>query len=249
MRTPLLIILTLLTGAWFLAIYADLQGISGTKPTQGLLPYERYANNTVGNQSWPEDADQMVRVRPDNGHPPYFIDKYEATISKQRAWSVPGQNPTTKLSFLDAQNACRAANKRICTTEEWRIACRDGGTKPVLFQRTDIMLKNCDFGRSKGYDSQDFPNKTDSHPNCVAPKLRLHHMYGNIVEMTEGQNGKVTVLGMSYLGTHYYGQAFSERPHDAMRNACEYTVMDNYGTRRVNEGLGFRCCRDTGNRN
>jgi len=209
---------------------------------QSLKQYERYDGNTVNAPSWSPDDDDMVYVDPGGRFPDFYIDRYEAVVSKGRAWSVPGQNPTTKLTPQDAASACRAAGKRLCQTWEWRIACRDGRTQPHYFQNTNQLLRNCDFGRSKGYDQNDFAGKTDSHPRCATPRLGLHHMIGNVAEMTRGTNNKTVIVGMTYLGTEYYGAAFKGRPHQAMQMACEYTVMDDYPATRRNEGMGFRCC-------
>ena len=242
MRLVFLLALLFIVTAWF---FMAVNGTSSRAVADPNAPiYERYKGNTVEKPDWPKEADEMVLVKPGNGVRPYYIDKYEAVISRRQAWSLPGQTPTTKLTGQDARDACLVAGKRLCTTNEWRIACRDGGTRPVSFKKTDVMLKSCDFGRSKGYDKTDHPNMTNSHPKCTGPKLGLHHMYGNVVEMTAGPRGKTVIVGMSYLGTNYYGQAFSGNPHRAMRMACEYTVMDNYPAGRYNEGMGFRCCKD-----
>ena len=242
MRYAFLIPALFVAAVWFYAA-TMLPTSSGPANASGSRGYENYRNNTVAKPTWNENDDQMVLVNV-AGFDPYLIDKYEATISQQRAWSVPGQFPTTRLTFKDAKDACAKAGKRLCSTEEWRIACRDGQTKPYYFPNTKVMLERCDFGRSKGYDKNDHANKTDSHPKCTAPRLKIHHMYGNIVEMTQGPNGEAVVLGMTYLGTKYYGAAFEGKPNEAMRQACEYTVINDYSDGRRNEGLGFRCCKD-----
>jgi hypothetical protein len=65
-----------------------------------------------------------------------------------------------------------------------------------------------------------------------------------VAELTLGPRGNAMAVGMTYLGTHYYGAAFKGRPHKAMEMACEYTVKNNYPAGQHNEGMGFRCCRD-----
>lgn len=209
-----------------------------TKPS-----YENYKNNTVDQPSWPETADEMVLVDVGNGVKPYFIDRYEAVISQRRAWSVPNQYPVTRVTYHDAIKACAASGKRLCTTQEWQIACRDGSIHPIKLENTDYMLNNCDFGRSKGFDSEDHPALTNSHPNCASPKLGIHHMIGNVVEMTWNTPENARVMGLSYLGTTYYGAAFKDNPHKAMRMACEYTVLQNFPDGKFYQGLGFRCCK------
>ena len=107
--------------------------------------YESYDGNTVKNPTWTQQSDDMVLVDID-GISPYFIDKYEAVISQRQAWSVPGQVPTTKITFQGAMQACEKAGKRICSTQEWRVACRDGSVKKRYFNNTKEMLRDCDFG-------------------------------------------------------------------------------------------------------
>ena len=203
--------------------------------------YENYGGNTVAKPTWNEDADQMALVNV-KSIPPYYIDKFEATISQGRAWSVPGLTPTTKLTSRDAKDACAAAGKRLCTTTEWRVACRDGRTKPVYFKNTRALAKQCDWARSSGYDDKDYAGKNNSHPACATPNLDIHHIIGNVAEMTQGPQGKTRIVGMTYLGIKYYGAGFKD-PDRALQQSCEYTVMDHYPDGRHNEGMGFRCCK------
>jgi len=214
----------------------------------GTVPFTERKHNVTKQdppvpKTWADEADRMVLVDID-GVRPFFIDQYEATISENLAWSVAGLQPTTKITPKVAMESCAAAGKRLCTTQEWRIGCRDGKTTPHLFQNTASLLQHCDFGRSKGYDKNDYAGKNNSHSACRMPRLNLHHMIGNVAEMTQGANGKIAAVGVTYLGTSYYGAAFVGDPHRAMRMACEYTITNNYPMNRFNQGMGFRCCRD-----
>ena len=244
MKNALPLAAIIIFGAMAYVFYPDrmIGNIQASDKTHKEI-YERYADNIV-EQDWAEEDDKMVLVNPGKNIRPFYIDQYEATIVNKRAWSVAGTTPTTKLTPVNASDACRAAGKRLCTTAEWRVGCRDGKTTPHLFKNTTSFLKYCDFGRSKGYDKNDYANKTDSHPSCTMPRLNLYHMVGNVAELTQGPGGKYAAVGMTYLGTTYYGAAFSGDPHGAMKMACEYTITDNYPRSRHNEGMGFRCCRD-----
>mgnify|MGYP006283293317 CR=1 FL=1 len=226
-----------------LSSFGSSAGVSkGTKNSERV--YERYSGNTVANPTWPDSADEMVLIQPQGGMRPFYIDRYEATISRQRAWSVAGLVPTTKLRFQDARDACRAAGKRICTTQEWRIACRDGRTQPVYFSNTRELARDCDWARSSGYDQKDHAIKNNSHPSCATPNYQIHHIIGNVAEMTKGPNNNAVIVGMTYLGTNYYGGAF-DTADQALKMACEYTITSNYPAGQHNEGMGFRCCADT----
>lgn len=203
--------------------------------------YERYSDNFVPEPTWPESADDMQLIEPDDRNVrPFFIDRYEATISQRRAWSVEGLTPTTKLKYQDAVDACHAAGKRLCREREWRIACRGGSTRPMGFNRPDLLMDVCDFARSKGYDANDYVNKNNSHPACVVSTVNLHHMMGNVTEFVEGPQRKTLVVGLAYYDQHIRDKA------RYMRESCEITVHGpgKYPLTKHNEGLGFRCCRD-----
>ena len=203
--------------------------------------YERYADNTADDKTFTDNMDVMVQIVPSAPtHRPFMIDVFEATISKRRAWSVPGETPTTKLRYAEAGLACDAAGKRLCTVDEWRIACRGGSTKQRFFNNPDYLLKMCDFARSKGYDKQDFVNLNNSHPRCVTREHGIHHMLGNVAEFVEGPGGQVVVLGPTYYDAHITDKKAY------MKAGCEVTVhkAGAYPENQHNEGLGFRCCRD-----
>ena len=203
--------------------------------------YERYANNTAA-QTWADQDDQMVLIQPDDAlFPSFYIDSFEATISKRRAWSVAGLTPTTRLLFKEAEEACKNAGKRLCNVEEWRTACRGGITKPIVFPDTAYIRQNCDMSRSKGYDKTDYPGVNNTHPNCTPPGISLYHMIGNLSEFVYGPNNEIMVVGVTY-----YDAVFKQQDLLA-RHACERTVAEpgKYPANRHNEGMGFRCCVST----
>lgn len=207
--------------------------------SKDLRTYERYANNHVRNVSWKDSDDRMALIEPRPGRfQPYYIDVYESTIAHRRAWSVAGNVPTTKLLFKEAQEACKNAGKYLCRKAEWQVACRGGRTQPYFYKNTRKLAQYCDFARSRGYDKTDYVNKNNSHPRCVTGQ-GVHHMIGNVTEMTEGPNGKAVVMGMTYYDQHY------RDPNNALRQSCEHVVHKEgvYPENRHNEGMGFRCCK------
>ncbi len=56
------------------------------------------------------------------------IDKYEASNSGGAAASTPGVHPWVNITRWDAENACLAAAKRMCTVAEWQSACGGAGS-------------------------------------------------------------------------------------------------------------------------
>jgi hypothetical protein len=64
----------------------------------------------------------LVEILPDGTERPY--PHYAAVDGKTvRAVSVPGVFPQGFISEVQAEGACRAAGKRLCTHDEWRTAC------------------------------------------------------------------------------------------------------------------------------
>ena len=62
---------------------------------------------------------------------PFCIDMYEFP-------NQPGGQPTTCLTYADAEKLCTDAGKRLCTSLEWETACV--GTAPVP---ASIMFAIC----------------------------------------------------------------------------------------------------------
>lgn len=215
------------------------------KPFQYKIDPRRFdqnPNNAAIEQGWTNKNDVMTLIKPkQNSLKPFYIDAYEAIISNYRAWSVPGQIPTDKLRIIDAQTACDAAGKRLCTETEWRTACRGGATQPIQFTDPNALMKVCDFARSNTYDENDYINKNNTHMACALPGTPVYNMIGNIAEFVEHESGQVMAVGLTY----YDGKM--KNKNIALKNACERTIFypGQYPAERYNKGLGFRCCRNT----
>ncbi|MFK7840242.1 MAG: SUMF1/EgtB/PvdO family nonheme iron enzyme [Bdellovibrionales bacterium] len=205
-------------------------------------PFSQRPQNPIAKEKkWSDRVDKMVLVQPKKSTMwPFYIDAFEALVSNNRAWSVPGYVPTDRLMFSEAEAMCQNAGKRLCSTEEWQTACRGGHTKPVKFNQISQMAKACDFARAKPYSKDDFIQKTDSHPQCTAPSLPLYHMIGNMAEFTKSASGKIEVVGLTYYDTHMTDKAY------ALSIACEVIAHPNgrYPAKQYNKGTGFRCCKN-----
>lgn len=199
--------------------------------------YERYKDNYLTEPEWEADADKMVLVQPNSPElKPFLIDAYEAVIADRTAYSIAGQTPTTKLRYDEAKEACKKAGKRMCTIKQWQTACRGGRTTYAVFPDPEYLAKNCDFARSQGYDANDYPGKTDSHPQCHINGI--YHMIGNLSEFAQDEEGNVAVLGLTYY------DAKMRNKNRALEKACERIVIGagKYPANKHNEGMGFRCC-------
>lgn len=197
-------------------------------------------NNIAGEQNWTVGThDFMTLITPrSQTMKPYYIDSFEAVISYGQAWSTPGQIPTDRLKHSEADAACRAINKRLCTESEWRTACRGGVTEPVKFQNLNQIAQNCDVVRKDGFTG--LLSKTDEHPECSASNVGVYNMIGNVSEFVNSDNGEPMIVGLSF--EHGYGKNIAQD----LAFACEKTVKaaGTYRPFKYYNYRGFRCCRD-----
>lgn len=202
--------------------------------------YSSVPNNTANEQRWSADKqDFMTLVTPQsNTMPPYYIDAFEGLISSGRAWSTPGQMPTDRLRHSDADQACKASGKRLCSETEWRTACRGGYTMPAKFNNLNEIAKNCDVVRKQAFTG--LVSKTDAHPDCSAPGLGVYNMIGNVSEFVNSDAGQPMIVGLSF--EHGYDKKIGQ---DLML-ACEKTVKaaGTYRPFKYYNYRGFRCCKD-----
>jgi sulfatase modifying factor 1 len=73
----------------------------------------------------------LERVEPGLVAPWSPYDPVDALESTYRARSAPGAIPQGYISGKQAERACRAAGKRLCTATEWELGCR--GTEKRAF--------------------------------------------------------------------------------------------------------------------
>jgi len=205
------------------------------------------------------------------GAPSYCIDRWEAQVVEVRgkqevphapttpvtnltvkAVSRPGVVPQGYISKTEAEAACRAAKKRLCTGKEWEQACR--GKHPTTFPYGDERKSGyCnDSGRAPlaslypdlgdgVYASDKAMNdaRINQAPNTVAPTgsfakcknaFGVFDMVGNLHEWVADMNGsRGTFRGGYYQDTHLNGDgcAYKTVAHDVSYH--------DYST-------GFRCC-------
>jgi formylglycine-generating enzyme len=170
-----------------------------------------------------------------------------------RARSRSGVIPQGYFSRNQAEGACEAAGKRLCTDTEWVTACK--GRRPTLYPYGDDYVEGrCnDHGVSPlralhggddspetfGIDAMNDP-KLNQVPGSVArtghfrrckSSFGAYDMVGNLHEWTAAAGG--TFRGGYYLDTRINGEGCSYQTvaHDAKYH--------DYST-------GFRCCSDAG---
>lgn len=201
--------------------------------------YSTRPDKSAAEQGWTDERDFMTLVEPRSSTmPPYYIDAFEAVISGGRAWSTIDATPTDRLRYSDAQSACEAAGKRLCTETEWRTACRGGMTSSAQFKDIGQLARHCDVARPRGY--KDYVGKTDAHPNCPAPGLAVYNMIGNVAEYVTADTGEAMIVGLAF------GDGTPDTIARTLTYACEKTVKaaGTYRPFKYYNARGFRCCRD-----
>jgi formylglycine-generating enzyme len=201
----------------------------------------------------------------------YCIDRWEASVVERRgrgsvahspfhpvaglsvrAVSRPGVVPQAYISKNEAEAACAAAGKRLCSGAEWERACR--GKKPTTFPYGDdrktgycndagkapLLTVHPELGEA-AYASSVAMNdpKLNQLPGTVAPtgsfkrcknSFGVHDMVGNVHEWVSDVAGsRGTFRGGYYLDTHKNGDGCG------YRTVAHDVSYHDYST-------GFRCC-------
>jgi len=175
-------------------------------------------------------------------------------IAGYRAASLPGVVPQGYISGRQAEAACRAAGKRLCTASEWERGCRGpkrqqfpyGNERRAQVCNDDIRAKHpvLEASRAAGVkgdrvwlDGMNLPainqlegglEKTGARSGCSTPE-GLHDMVGNLHEWVADADG--TFRGGYYMDTSRNGDGCSYQT-----TAHDFDYHD-YST-------GFRCCAD-----
>jgi formylglycine-generating enzyme required for sulfatase activity len=180
------------------------------------------------------------------------ISPYEMVNGRHlRAVSRPNVFPQAYISRNEAEAACKASRKRLCTDEEWLHACR--GRHPTTFPygndrhpgwcndtgKAPLGVIHPDLGEAAyaSFSAMNDPRlnqvagslaRTGSHARC-RNGYGVYDMVGNLHEWTADPGG--TFRGGYYLDTKQNGDGCGYRTtaHDA--------TYHDYST-------GFRCCAD-----
>lgn len=215
----------------------------------------------------------MAYVEAEGQRRAYCIDRWEAQVVELRgkdevdhaptepvtnlqvkAVTRSGVTPQGYISKTEAEGACRAARKRLCSGQEWERACR--GKKPSTFPYGDERKSGfCnDSGRAPlatlhpelggdVYGSRQAMNdpRINQAPNTVAPTgsfakcksgYGVFDMVGNLHEWTADVSGsRGTFRGGYYQDTHMNGDGCT------YRTVAHDVSYHDYST-------GFRCCAD-----
>ncbi|MBN2197081.1 MAG: SUMF1/EgtB/PvdO family nonheme iron enzyme [Polyangiaceae bacterium] len=195
--------------------------------------------------------------------PTFFIYAYEASrpdasdtlagFDDDRACAKAGAVPWTTVSRADAQAACAAITDsagdplRLCTQDEWRLACRAGADAPASGDLWSYATEPSTYvvGACNDEDYQTVPNlwvtgfDSDGAANGAISRCRssfgtssIFDLSGNIAEWTSLTSDPVYayVMGGSYAS-------------QGRGTACDMTFGVQVSTLTTFD-IGFRCCAD-----
>ncbi len=164
----------------------------------------------------------------------YAIDRYEHP-------NTVGQLPTAYVGLEQAQQACAADGKRVCTAAEWRRACQ--GPAPGLRYGYGPSYEhgrcNSNAAEPTGITSRNDPTPflaaAGANPDCVSPE-GVQDMLGNVEEwVLDDWAGMAGVVegGAWYTMEHYADCSgrYSREPDFRLDPAQPVF------------SAGFRCCR------
>jgi len=200
----------------------------------------------------------------------YCIDQYEASVVevsgksvkehspykgvdglKIKAISKKGVIPQAHISKEQAADACKVAGKRLCSDDEWLVACK--GKKPTLYPYGDdhkpgrcndsgVSSFNHYYGQDGGPAPQSaftWANMNDQRLNQLKGTVaktggfskcknsfQVHDMVGNLHEWTASS----AFRGGYYLDTKINGEG------------CNYKTTA-HGAKYHDYSTGFRCCK------
>ncbi len=174
----------------------------------------------------------------DGARGPFAIDAFEASIVGGKAVSAAGVESAGSVTWHEAQAACEAAGKRLCTEEEWVTACT--GAIPVDENADGVFSNDTLVGSQHSYgehfrqgwcaDSRKKadprPLTTGTHPRCATP-TGVYDLEGVHKEWVGLTPDRAALKG----GSYYSGTSAR----------CAY-YKDSEAPDKKDPSIGFRCC-------
>jgi hypothetical protein len=209
-------------------------------------------------------APNMVPIyrRGDPKSAAYCIDVFEFP-------NKPCELPFVWTAPTHAQTMCQLQGKRLCTEDEWNLACRAdpaGGPDQTYAYGNELDLEICNTNKNRGPDNKCSTHdaqkawetcSTETEPSGSFPKCKsrfgVYDMHGNVAEaMTrKDKDGNVVT---QLKGSAWFYVEVSRKPDEPQRPGREtYPDHCNFDPRwhiepiasawHVNYHLGFRCCK------
>ncbi|MEO6574566.1 MAG: SUMF1/EgtB/PvdO family nonheme iron enzyme, partial [Polyangiaceae bacterium] len=174
-----------------------------------------------------------------------------------RAVPAAGIAPQAYISEVQADEACRASEKRLCTIDEWTAACRGRPMADNIYPYGDVYEAGaCNEGRATSpiddlfgpaptYSAAELGDpRCDQLPRTVAPggafsrcvsAYGVFDMHGNVHEWVSDSVPGDATRG-NFLGG-YFVDAKINGPGCEYRTTAHAKSYHDYST-------GFRCCAD-----
>lgn len=170
----------------------------------------------------------------------YCIDKYEYPNRE-------GALPAVLVSFEDAERACAAEDKRVCTHREWTFACEGEAVRPYpTGLERGAGVCNWDAGVEARVAPTRGPNvaatmlaidkrvAAGDRPACTSP-FGVVDLAGNVAEWT--------VEPMNSRTSHPFASVVAGGAWGASSSTCR-SLADDLPPPHRSATLGFRCCAD-----
>jgi sulfatase modifying factor 1 len=181
----------------------------------------------------------------------------------------PCELPFVFVTPGQALRVCHAQGKRLCTQDEWNLACRAdpaGGPDRVYAYGDELDLTVCNTNKSRATGPRcDVSSNeklwntcgTDTEPSGAFPKCRsrfgVFDQHGNVAEIMtrfEPADGKMYT---QLKGSAFFYVDVAKKPTDPGGYWTKYPDQCNFDPRwhvekleessHMNYHLGFRCCK------
>ena len=185
--------------------------------------------------------------------------------------NLPCELPVVWAAPTQAAAVCELQGKRLCTQEEWVLACRGdpGGGEPTAYAYGDALdLEVCNTAkRHRAVDGTDCDADsaasawktcaTDTEPSGAFPRCRsrfgVFDQHGNVAEIMTRLDADGTVYGQLKGSAFFYAEVARERnarPPEGRETYPDHCAHDPRwhvepmaSAWHVNYHLGFRCCK------
>jgi len=148
----------------------------------------------------------------------FFLDRFEFPNKK-------GAKPAVRVTWGQADDACKQVGKRLCTSEEWEKACKGPGN--TIYAYGDEYTASCGDSPGDGY-------KLGDRSDCISG-------YGGF-DLSGGMREWTSSSHPRKDGRKLVSSGLRSNPIRGTR--CAFSVDESSGFSE--NSLGFRCCLDVG---